>query len=405
MIQSVYHKKNTYDELKVVVLGNYYTPDYFDFITLPDIADPLKRIAEEINQDLESYKKFLESQGCQVIQPKLPSKHEFEEYHSATQQFLMPPLQPRDFHTVVGSKIYRLGNDYEIDQYIDRAILEYNSVDYVDLSKSNQEFYDQSMQSSATSYNAGADTWYSRKKYQELAGPDWPRFESYVAGDRSSIPAIQQELAGFADALCYETKEIKPLQGPNVIPLDNRLIVDANEFCDYPSWVQKHMDCAGLEFEHITTRASHSDGCFVVLGKNVILGIDPLIDYAKHFPGYHVISVPPESYQNHLDDFIVMKQRVGGRWWVPGQEHNEEFINFVEMYLQDWTGHVYETVFDVNVLAVNPETVCVSNHNPAIFDQLKQKGIDPVVIPWRHRFFVDCGLHCLTLDLQRSSML
>jgi hypothetical protein len=118
-----------------------------------------------------------------------------------------------------------------------------------------------------------------------------------------------------------------------------------------------------------------------------------------------VIGVPAESYQNQLDDFLIMKRRVDGRWWVPGEEHNEDFTNFVELYLRNWTGHVYETVFDVNVLALNPETVCVSNHNPEIFTQLKQRGIDPIVVPWRHRFFVDCGLHCLTLDLHRGNML
>jgi hypothetical protein len=143
----------------------------------------------------------------------------------------------------------------------------------------------------------------------------------------------------------------------------------------------------------------------VILGQRTILGIDPLIDYARYFPGYHVIGVPPESYQNHLDDFLLMKQQVDGRWWVPGEEHNQPFINFVEQYLHDWTGHVHETVFDVNVLALNPETVCVSNHNPDIFAKLQQRGIDPIVVPWRHRFFVDCGLHCLTLDLHRGNML
>jgi hypothetical protein len=404
MSHGFYHKQNPYDDLKVVVVGNYYTPDYFDFITLPAIADPLKRIAEEINEDLEYFKKFLQSQGCRVIQPMLPTRNLFEEYHSTTQQFLMPPLQPRDFHTVVGNQIYRLGNNQEINTFVDDAILEYNSADYVDLSQPNQEFYNHSMQHSVDNYNSNNDTWYSRKKYQELAGPDWPTFDSYVAGNRSNLPAIQTELIGFANALCYETKELKPLQGPNVIPLDDRLIVDANEFCNYADWVSTFI-CNSKPIEQVTTKARHSDGCFVVLGNHVILGINPLIDYARHFPGYHVIPVPPDSYQNHLDDFVVMKQRVGGRWWVPGQEHNEEFINFVELYLKDWTGHVYETVFDVNVLAVNPETVCVANHNPVIFNQLQQKGIDPVVIPWRHRFFVDCGLHCLTLDLHRGTML
>jgi len=187
--------------------------------------------------------------------------------------------------------------------------------------------------------------------------------------------------------------------------VDDHIVVDCNEYCDYASWIQQHMDIGSRTVSQITTKAKHTDGCFMILGQRTIIGIDSLIDYHAHFPGYHVIGVPAESYQNQLDDFLIMKRRVDGRWWVPGEEHNEDFTNFVELYLRNWTGHVYETVFDVNVLALNPETVCVSNHNPEIFTQLKQRGIDPIVVPWRHRFFVDCGLHCLTLDLHRGNML
>jgi hypothetical protein len=405
MTGGVYHKQNPYDELRTVVVGNYYTPDYFDFITLPAVSDPLKRIAEEVNQDLDYFCEFLRSQGCRVIRPGLPDRALFEEYHATTQQFLMPPLQPRDSHTVVGSKLYCMEGYPLVDTFIKNALLEYNSQDYVDLSEKNQKFYDCSMNANRVHYNQSTNTWFSKQKYLELAGPDWPVFSDYVQGHRTALPDIQNELMYFEQALRYETKELHPLQGPNVMPLNDRLIVDANEYCNYVDWAQQHMDCANRTVVQINTKASHTDGCFVILGHGVILGIDPLIDYGQTFPGYRVIPVPLGNYQDHLDNFFVMKQQVDGRWWVPGQEHNQEFINFVELYLKDWTGHVYETVFDVNVLAVNPDTVCVANHNPEIFNQLKQNGIDPVLIPWRHRFFVDCGLHCLTLDLHRGNVL
>jgi hypothetical protein len=405
MTRGLYHKQNPYDELRTVVVGNYYTPDYFDFIDLPAVADPLKRIAEEINQDLEYFCNFLRSQGCQIIRPQLPDKSLFEEHHSTTQQFLMPPLQPRDSHTVVGNKLYCLEEWPLVDTFVNDALLKYNSLDYVDLSRENQKFYDSNMEANLACRNSNTNVWYSKQKYQELAGPDWPVFADYVQGYRTNLPNIQTELAHFEQALCYETKELHAVQGPNVMPVDDRLIVDANEYCNYANWIKHHVDCGDRDIFQINTKASHSDGCFVVLGHNVILGIDPLIDYDRAFPGYRVIPVLPGNYQDQLDNFFIMKQRVDGRWWVPGQEHNEAFINFVELYLKDWTGHVYETVFDVNVLAVNPDTVCVANHNPVIFEQLKQNGIDPVVIPWRHRFFVDCGLHCLTLDLHRGNVL
>ena len=405
MIQGSYYKNNTYDELKTVVLGSYYTPDYFKFITSPSIREPLMRIADEINQDLLAFENLLIQQGSKVIRPLLPTVDQFREHHDQTQQFLMPPIQPRDCHAVIGDRIYKLSTQAESNQFVDACIKQYNHKDLVELATANEKFYLDSMARARNCHNAELNTWYCRDKYNQLAGPDWPKFEDYVQGQRSEHPFIKQELHEFADALCYEGKEINWLEGPNVLPVDDHIVVDCNEYCDYASWIQQHMNIGDRTVSQITTKSSHTDGCFVILGQRTILGIDPLIDYGAHFPGYHVIGVPPESYQNHLDDFLIMKNRVGGRWWVPGEEHNEAFTNFVELYLRDWTGHVYETVFDVNVLALNPETVCVSNHNPEIFSQLKQRGIDPIVVPWRHRFFVDCGLHCLTLDLHRGNML
>jgi N-dimethylarginine dimethylaminohydrolase len=91
------------------------------------------------------------------------------------------------------------------------------------------------------------------------------------------------------------------------------------------------------------------------------------------------------------------------RWQVQGQESNFQFINFVEKYMREWTGYAYETAFDVNVLAIDETTVCVIGSDPTIIKQLNNRGIKCITIPWRHRFFVDCGLHCLTLDLDRDS--
>jgi hypothetical protein len=46
---------------------------------------------------------------------------------------------------------------------------------------------------------------------------------------------------------------------------------------------------------------------------------------------------------------------------------------------------------------------CVSNpNNEQVNAFLKKHHVEPVYVPWRHRFFWDGGLHCITLDLQRK---
>ena len=79
------------------------------------------------------------------------------------------------------------------------------------------------------------------------------------------------------------------------------------------------------------------------------------------------------------------------------------FIDFVETWLTKWVGYVEETVFDVNVLMIDEHHCCVSNQkNQKVNTFLKKHNVEPVYIPWRHRYFWDGGLHCITLDLYRE---
>jgi glycine amidinotransferase len=65
-------------------------------------------------------------------------------------------------------------------------------------------------------------------------------------------------------------------------------------------------------------------------------------------------------------------------------------------------GYVEETVFDVNMLQIDEHTVLVNNYNQDMFDFFKTKNIEPIVTPFRHRFFWDGGIHCITADLYRQ---
>jgi hypothetical protein len=391
-----YHRLNTYSQLKTAVLGSFYYPEYFDFIKNAQVRSSLQTIADETNQDLEYFEQFLVSQGVRVLRPQLPNTAFFQDYFERYQKLPTPPLQPRNNYSVIGQRLYKLSNE---NTYIDRCLQDYNSQDLVDLSASSQVFFSQSLETNADCCHN--NTWFRRRKYLELAGPDWPLFGDYVKGAAVKDPAIAQEINSFADSLKYHATDFDQLQGPNIFPTDYGIVVDCNEYCDYAAWAQQHIDAAA-DYVNINTGAGHTDGCFVVLGNNTILGVEPLIDYQAHFPKHHLISVPNTSYINHVESFYKMKALVHGRWWVEGQESNLDFINFVEQYCRDWVGYVEETVFDVNVLAINESTVCVSGKNPKIEAQLAQRGISTVNIPWRHRFFVDGGLHCITLDLVRQ---
>ena len=88
---------------------------------------------------------------------------------------------------------------------------------------------------------------------------------------------------------------------------------------------------------------------------------------------------------------------------LPGEEDNTEFTHFVETWLQDWVGDMEETVTAVNVIMLNPNTCCTVNATAELKQFMKKHGIDCVDVPNRHRYILDSGLHCKTLDLKRKS--
>ena len=80
----------------------------------------------------------------------------------------------------------------------------------------------------------------------------------------------------------------------------------------------------------------------------------------------------------------------------------DDFYDYVNEWMDDWVGYVEETVFDVNMLVINESNVIVNNYNEKAFDAFERHGITPHIINFRHRYFWDGGLHCITLDLERE---
>ena len=123
--------------------------------------------------------------------------------------------------------------------------------------------------------------------------------------------------------------------------------------------------------------------------------------YEREFPGWDILYVE-DKYWDLMSPFRRVKRQNGGKWWVPGREDQHEFGEFVETYLKEWVGFVEETVFEVNMLSIDDRTVLVNNHHPAVFRFLESHGVEPIITPFRHRWFWDGGVHCVTQDIRRG---
>ena len=84
------------------------------------------------------------------------------------------------------------------------------------------------------------------------------------------------------------------------------------------------------------------------------------------------------------------------KWFLEGMEHNKDLVEMVDYYFNDWVGNVNETAFMVNLLMLDEKNVLCSTDNKQVRDAMKRHGVELHVTPFRHMWFWDTGIHCLT---------
>jgi N-dimethylarginine dimethylaminohydrolase len=152
---------------------------------------------------------------------------------------------------------------------------------------------------------------------------------------------------------------------------------------------------------HVVNTGGHGDGTYCPVCPGLIISLEDVPTYKDTFPDWEVVYLPGQSWTK-VQPFLQLKEKNAGRWWIPGFEHDNQVIDVVEQWLGHWTGYVEETVFDVNMLIIDPKNVIVFNYNKKVFDALDRYGVTPHIVPFRHRYFWDGGIHCITSDLHRE---
>jgi hypothetical protein len=386
-----YNIWNKWDKLKTVMLGECYDPSFFRDIKNSNIRSALQRIASETQNDLEGFQNVLKDFGCDVIRPKLDYADSIMNYtdnNGTLTSIPRSPLQPRDCQLVIGNTLYYTHHDH---YSIRDCLNSYNS---------------------SNIYNTPSElTQYDYENLKGNTAPDWPNYNEYVkqlyAGEEfSTIQSIHEEITQLTKK--YSTPKF-PICAPSITVVGTDIYIDQK--------LDNNLGITNVQHQHFmqdfTKRFSnfrinelriggHTDGVFHTLKPGAILSLHDIQRYSDTFPGWDVCYLPDQSW-GKVEKFTKLKKQNQGKWWVPGEEDNAEFTHFVETWLQDWVGYVEETVFDVNVLVLDEHHVCVSQQdNEQVNAFLKKHKMEPVYVPWRHRYFWDGGLHCITLDLVRE---
>ena len=309
--------------LKHCMVGSGFQIEWFkEFFSNDKILNPLKRIAEETEEDFLELSNILTNAGVKVYRPKL----EIQKYNSL-REIYRPPMTPRDHFGVIGEKFYAV-----------------------------------------------------------------------------------QYAQGYANVLKKIKKEqlfVKPKDNIYTGTIDTASILRAGKDL---YWGYKSVDGDPTEYVrmferegfrvHLVERDYHTDAVISLIKPRVAVAVKDIANYEETMPGWEVLLIDDNPKLPFTPDF--KKKHIGGRWWIKGEENNLALAKFIDKWLSEWVGYVAESVFDVNMLSIDANTVICNNYNKSVFDFLKKHHVEPVLFNFRHRHFWDGGVHCITQDLYRE---
>lgn len=381
---------NSFDEIQrldTVLVGSTYDSSFFDGVKNKKIGDVLKKICDETTEDIEYFKDQLKSHNVKVLQasPKeLGYKDSILDYidvngkmgyvdnnNHITKQNLIPtpPLHVRDDSIILGNKLLITDNTFEVRGLVEKY-KEWFGEEQLDLRVFNGDF-----------------------KFNQPIRSD-VMFES---GD-PTMDIIHNDRFAVAESYHEEHQQLAGFCSPNLTRIGNSCIVDLWQTPDVLEFMQKEFPL----FKYIPLEiGGHLDSIFSILKPGLIIA-GPWFKGNEHlFPNWKIIYFTDSNW-GHVANWLQLREKNRGAWWVPGEEVNHQFTEFIEGFLPNWTGYCEETIFDLNCLIIDDKHVVINSDNPSLIKVLEENNITPIVCPMRNRFFWDGGWHCLTLDIQRA---
>lgn len=350
-----------WDPLRVCLVGKSYNPEFYSFIKNSKVRNIFERIASETEEDYQKLIKLLDSFNVKILRPTVSDN--FEEYLFEG-RIAPPPMTPRDYSAMIGDHFY-------FDMFAKGSWDTFKGVDWPDTAPDNIADLPKFIQDELKSFGVQKIT------------KDWDAVLSQIPNkilyDKNVNAAMSTRIG---KDLYFGTT-----QGTTITDCAKAKQYYQSLFPDYRC--------------HIIDTQGHSDGTFCPVKPGLIISLYDIPTYKDTFPDWDVIYLPKQSWKA-IPGFLQLKEKNRGKWWVPGEELNDEFTKFVESWVTHWVGYVEETVFDVNMLVIDENNVICNNYNEKVFKAFERHNITPHILNFRHRYFWDGGLHCITSDLHRE---
>jgi hypothetical protein len=362
-----------WDPLRVCVVGRSYPPEFYSWIKVSHVRSLFEKIAIETEEDYQHLIAKLQQFGVEVIRPNLP-KITFK-----NGAFVKPPMTPRDHTVMIGQTFYA-----SLDPSDDVITRFYNNIkdNTWPICQSVEQFYclPREIQNECFEQHGLTHDMIETRPYEDIV--------KYVKNQGNLV----------------KTNPDYPINGAMVSRIGQDLFFGTDKYTQdqvpYKKFINEEFPDTR---NHVINTGGHSDGTYCPVAPGLIISLKDVPTYQDTYPGWEVVYLPGQSWAA-VQPFLDLKEKNQGRWWIPGFEHDTDVVNVVESWLGHWTGYVEETVFDVNMLIIDPKNVMVFNYNQQVFDALERHGITPHIVPFRHRYFWDGGIHCITSDLHREGV-
>jgi len=355
-----------WDKLDTCIVGKTYPPEFYSWIEDSKTRARFEKLAEETEEDYQLLINLLQKKfGVDIVRPNFP-----EDLNSLwlDDKWVQPPTAPRDYFITIHDKFWvpSVPNEHHAKWLFDRKHGHLTGDQY---SNAWQEFKIQDQKHLD----------YKLNFYKHI----FDKIES------TGTEIVKTELdfingcfvSRLGDKLYFATQSNNDNQ--------DKLLDTVNQL--FPNTQNKIVDAQG-----------HGDAVYCPVSKDLVISINDAPTYTDTFPDAEIVYLPDSNFA-YNDKFKVAMTKNKGKWFMPGFEKDQNLINMVDHYFDEWVGQASETVFQVNILIVDPKNIVVSAHNDKVEQACARHGIEVHVVPFRHKYFWDAGTHCITNDLNRIS--